>query len=262
MWLEAVPAAYITGLSMVPDVDGRKLRITVNASTPGEFTAVATLPALAAGTEDLVGTGTSGQWLASNVKAGDTIAVTETISPDNNLSQAVSGGAIIVHDGAIAVPAQGGGENNINNPVTGVGVSADGKHAVVAVFDGHQSEGEAEGLTRPQLAGWMIAHGAANAILFDSGGSSEMVGRLPGRSTASALNTPSDGHERPVANGLFFYKGVYHLCFQYQPPGRPATGERRRAGARADHQAGAGGGEPGAGEIRGRGQVGMGAGEA
>ena len=173
-------------------------------------TAVATLPALAAGTEDLVGTGTSGQWLASNVKAGDTIAVTETISPDNNLSQAVSGGAIIVHDGAIAVPAQGGGENNINNPVTGVGVSADGKHAVVAVFDGHQSEGEAEGLTRPQLAGWMIAHGAANAILFDSGGSSEMVGRLPGRSTASALNTPSDGHERPVANGLFFYSTEAH----------------------------------------------------
>jgi exopolysaccharide biosynthesis protein len=168
-------------------------------------TAVTSLPKLAAGTQDLVGTKTSGQWLASNVKAGDTVALAETISPDNNLSQAVSGGAIIVSDGAIAVPLQGGGENNINDPVTGVGVTADGKHAIVAVFDGHQSEDAAEGLTRPQLAGWMIAHGAANAILFDSGGSSEMVGRLPGQSTASALNTPSDGHERPVANGLFFY---------------------------------------------------------
>jgi exopolysaccharide biosynthesis protein len=173
-------------------------------------TAVKSLPTLAAGTEDLVAAGTSGQWLASNVKAGDTMKVAETISPDNNLSQAVSGGAIIVHDGAIAVPAQGGGENNINNPVTGVGVSADGKHAIVAVFDGHQSEDAAEGLTRPQLAGWMIAHGAANAILFDSGGSSEMVGRLPGQAAASALNTPSDGHERPVANGLFFYSTEAH----------------------------------------------------
>jgi exopolysaccharide biosynthesis protein len=173
-------------------------------------TAVTALPALPAGAEDLVGHGDSGQWLASTVKAGDTIAVAETISPDNTLSQAVSGGAVVVHDGAIAVPLQAGGENNVNDPVTGVGVSADGKHVVVAVFDGHQPEDAAEGLTRPQLAGWMIAHGAVNAILFDSGGSSEMVGRLPGQSQAAVLNTPSDGHERPVANGLFFYTSEAH----------------------------------------------------
>jgi hypothetical protein len=52
-------------------------------------TAVTSLPTLAAGTEDLAGTGASGQWLASKVKAGETIKVAETISPDNNLSQAV-----------------------------------------------------------------------------------------------------------------------------------------------------------------------------
>ena len=51
----------------------------------------------------------------------------------------------------------------------------------------------------------MLARGAYNAIGFDSGGSAEMVGRLPGQQRVSVLNMPSDGAERPVANGLFIY---------------------------------------------------------
>src|SRR5262249_51995651 len=111
----------------------------------------------------------------------------------------------LVRNGQRAVPLQGGGENNVDNPVTAVGVTKDGKHALFAAFDGHQPEGVAQGLTRPQMAGWMMQHGAYNAILFDTGGSTEMVGRLPGQTQASVLNVPSDGHERPVANGLFIY---------------------------------------------------------
>jgi hypothetical protein len=60
-------------------------------------------------------------------------------------------------------------------------------------------------LTRPQEAQWFISHGIYNAIEFDSGGSAEMVGRLPGSTQVSVLNTPSDGHERDDANGLFVY---------------------------------------------------------
>ncbi|MBO0828822.1 MAG: phosphodiester glycosidase family protein, partial [Streptosporangiales bacterium] len=168
-------------------------------------TGVTSLPALPSGVEDLVGGGASAQWLAQNVHPGDTVNVSEKISPDGDLRQAVSGGAVLVKDGKMAVPLQGGGENNQPNPVTGVGVTKDGKHLVVAAFDGHQSETSAEGLTRPALAGWMMEHGAYNAILFDSGGSTEMVGRLAGQSAAGVLNTPSDGVERDVANGLFFY---------------------------------------------------------
>jgi beta-galactosidase/beta-glucuronidase len=43
VWLEAVPAAYITGISLTPDVDGRRLRLSVHSSAAGEFTAAATL---------------------------------------------------------------------------------------------------------------------------------------------------------------------------------------------------------------------------
>jgi beta-galactosidase/beta-glucuronidase len=43
VWLEPVPSAYITRISMIPDVEGRKLRLSVEASAAGQFTAVASL---------------------------------------------------------------------------------------------------------------------------------------------------------------------------------------------------------------------------
>ncbi|MBZ5583736.1 MAG: beta-galactosidase, partial [Acidobacteriia bacterium] len=43
VWLEPVPSASITDITMIPDVDGRKLRLTVQASAAGEFTATASL---------------------------------------------------------------------------------------------------------------------------------------------------------------------------------------------------------------------------
>ncbi|SEG81740.1 Calcineurin-like phosphoesterase [Actinacidiphila yanglinensis] len=168
-------------------------------------TGVTDLPQLGSGQEDLVGSAAYGDWLAAHLHAGDEVSTTGSLGPDTDVVQALSGGAILVKDGQRAVPLQGGGDNNIDNPVTAVGVTKDGKQAIFAAFDGHQAEGVAQGLTRPQLAGWLMQHGAYQAILFDGGGSTQMVGRLPGRSQASVLNTPSDGHERPVANGLFLY---------------------------------------------------------
>jgi exopolysaccharide biosynthesis protein len=60
-------------------------------------------------------------------------------------------------------------------------------------------------MTSAEVANFMIAHGAYNAMLFDSGGSTEMVARLQGQHAVSIINWPSGGHERPVANGLFIY---------------------------------------------------------
>ncbi|MEZ0114526.1 exopolysaccharide biosynthesis protein/uncharacterized protein YjdB [Catenulispora sp. EB89] len=198
-----IPASVVVSGHRDPAASGV---LVVDKVTPN----VTDLTPLPAGTEDLAGSGTSGQWLTATAHVGDRIAIAEAISPDNNVRQALSGGAVLVQNGTMAVPLQGGGENNVNDPVTGLGVTKDGKHAIVAVFDGHQPEDAAEGLTRPQLAGWMMAHGAYNAMLFDSGGSSEMVARQPGQQQVSVSNTPSDGHERPVANGLFFYSTEAH----------------------------------------------------
>jgi beta-galactosidase/beta-glucuronidase len=49
VWLEPVPAAHIDELTLIPDVDGKLLRVTVRGSGPGDFTAVAKLHGKEAG---------------------------------------------------------------------------------------------------------------------------------------------------------------------------------------------------------------------
>jgi beta-galactosidase/beta-glucuronidase len=43
VWLEPVPTAFIRDLVLTPDLDGKKLRLSVDASTPAGFTAIARL---------------------------------------------------------------------------------------------------------------------------------------------------------------------------------------------------------------------------
>jgi exopolysaccharide biosynthesis protein len=171
-------------------------------------TSQTSLPQVPAGQEDLIARrGTADSTWLQKTHPGDTVTVSESLAPYGigQVQTGLSGGAYLVQNGAMAVPVQGTGENNVNYPIVGIGTSQDGTKAVMAVFDGRQSESQAVGLTRPQFAQWMMAHGVYNAIEFDSGGSAEMVAKLPGQAKVSVLNTPSDGAERPVANGLFLY---------------------------------------------------------
>ncbi|MBO0869856.1 MAG: phosphodiester glycosidase family protein, partial [Micromonosporaceae bacterium] len=168
-------------------------------------TALAQVPA---GQEYLIARrGTAASTWLQTVHIGDAVSLTEQLAPYDidQLQSAVSGGAYLVQNGEMAVPVTGGGENNVLEPSLGIGLSKDGRHAIIAVFDGRASENIAVGLTRPQFAQWMMQQGAYTALEFDSGGSAEMVARLPGQQRVSVLNTPSDGHERPVADGLFVY---------------------------------------------------------
>jgi len=171
-------------------------------------TSQTSLPQVPAGQEDLIARrGTAASTWLQGLHVGDSVTLSESLAPYSigQIQTAVSGGAYLAQNGQMAVPVQGGGENNVAYPIVGVGVNQAGTQAIIAVFDGRFSENQAVGLTRPQFAQWMLAHGAYNAIEFDSGGSAEMVGRLPGQQQVSVLNTPSDGAERPVANGLFLY---------------------------------------------------------
>jgi uncharacterized protein YjdB len=185
------------------------LDLTVDSVASG----VTSLPQLAAGQVDLFAAkgSAAATWLTDDVNAGDSITLTESLSPygigsaPTDVQTAVSGAAFLVQNGQMAVPVEGGGENNVDYPVVGIGVTKNGRHAVMVVFNGRESENVAVGLTRPQEAQWFIQHGIYNAIEFDSGGSAEMVARLPGQQQVSVLNNPADGHERPVANGLFIY---------------------------------------------------------
>lgn len=168
----------------------------------------ATLPRLS-NQDALVGSGEAGTWLVHNLRLGNQITITEHIVPDANLVQAIGGGPVLIKNGALykdpnpPAPAKG----NMRNPLTAIAVDKDGTHAFFIVFDGHLSgPSRSRGLTRAQMASYLLAHGAYQAMLLDGGGSSEIVARLRGQQSVSVINHPSDRHERRVANGLFVYE--------------------------------------------------------
>jgi exopolysaccharide biosynthesis protein len=57
-------------------------------------------------------------------------------------------------------------------------------------------------MTLHELAREMIQLGCDSAINLDGGGSSEMVYRDPATHLLKVLNSPSDTHERSVADAL------------------------------------------------------------
>jgi len=82
-----------------------------------------------------------------------------------------------------------------NHPRTAIGYSQDLKTVIHCVVDGR---GQSAGVTTKQLAELMQSAGAYTAFNLDGGGSSSLYVREFGQ-----MNTPSDGVERSVANGIF-----------------------------------------------------------
>lgn len=152
----------------------------------------------------LVGRGAASAWLQQKVTAGSRIRVNLTTDPDwHDARLAVGGGPVLVDNGRIVEDpdAPAPGETNHRYPVIAVGIGRDGQSLTFVEVDGRQPD-LSIGLTRPQLARYMLTLGAYQAMAFDSGGSATMVVRLPGQSAPAVVNSPSDGHERPVADAI------------------------------------------------------------
>ncbi|MEV7323960.1 phosphodiester glycosidase family protein [Streptomyces sp. NPDC093970] len=187
--------------------------LVVGHSTDGGFvvdrvqTGITTVPRLAADETGLLGAGDGGQWLSDTLHTGDTVGIATRLSPDNDVTQLVSGVDTLVKDGKVYKDPTGTPPSGAN-PETAVGITKDGKHAIVVAIDGHGGSDTAFGVTPEQAAGYLVEQGAYTAMLFDGGGSTGMVSRAPGADQAEVVNTPSDlpgNTERPVANGIFFY---------------------------------------------------------
>lgn len=87
------------------------------------------------------------------------------------------------------------------NPTTGAGISKDGKKFYLLVIDGRTST--SIGASRITAAQTLLQLGAYNGVGLDESGSSQIVMRSGLRSgTYNVLNTPSDGQQRPVPNGI------------------------------------------------------------
>lgn len=137
---------------------------------------------------------------------GDTIAVTADTQPSlTDLQTAIGGGPLLVKDGQWYADPDGPntGEFLTHMPASAVATTADGKLLFFEI-DGRQPA-LSIGVLQPQLAALMIAFGATNGMQFDGGGSATIVARMPGDANAGVRNSPSDGIERRVADGLFVY---------------------------------------------------------
>ncbi|WP_406002525.1 phosphodiester glycosidase family protein [Streptomyces sp. NBC_00829] len=111
---------------------------------------------------------------------------------------AVGGRELLVVDG---VPQNHEGEgNNTAAPRTAVGFSKDGRAMRVITVDGRQAD--SGGVTLTELGLMMKNAGAHSALNLDGGGSSTLVAREPGSDVLQVENSPSDGSERTVPNGL------------------------------------------------------------
>lgn len=144
--------------------------------------------------------------------AGDVIVPTGDLSPIPlaQIAAAVGGGPMILHDGQWFDDPNGtaGAPTNQRIPATAVASAPDGTLFLIEV-DGRQST-ESVGVTRPQLVAIMQALGATEGMALDGGGSSTLVAREPGDADASLRNSPSDGHQRRVTEGLLVYSDAPH----------------------------------------------------
>ncbi|MFJ2645761.1 phosphodiester glycosidase family protein [Streptomyces sp. NPDC087420] len=168
----------------------------------GEVVSVADRPGtgpIAPGTTVLVGREAGAGALAA-LRPGDPVTVAYRPRTDSGPvpRTAVGGRELLVVDG-VAQNHDGEG-NNTAAPRTAVGFSRDGSTMRILTVDGRQAD--SGGVTLTGLGEMMRRAGSYSALNLDGGGSSTLVARAPGSDTLRVENSPSDGSERAVPNGL------------------------------------------------------------
>ena len=189
-----VVAAAIAPLDGAPGMPGTYRVTAVGDPPPGPVTGT------------LLGFGPAAQKIAPPPQVGDTVTLAYATTPDAApLIAAVGGGPLLLADGVPVTdpfsPAPE--ETNTRFPVAGAAVTPDGT-VLLIVADGRKTA-VSIGLTRPEFGALMRGFGATAGLAFDSGGSATLVARALGDAGATVINDPSDGRERPVADGLFAY---------------------------------------------------------
>ncbi|MEV4670612.1 phosphodiester glycosidase family protein [Actinomadura sp. NPDC049382] len=150
--------------------------------------------AIPSGTTVLVGR-EKGADALRRLRPGDRVRVSYRFTGPVRFRFAV-GGFPILRDGE---PLDGLSPNG-PAPRTAAGVSRDGRRLYLVVADGRSER--SGGLTVAELASLLDKVGADDAVNLDGGGSSTFVSRVPGAASVTVRNSPSDGAQRAVANGI------------------------------------------------------------
>ncbi|MGW0787870.1 phosphodiester glycosidase family protein [Streptomyces sp. NPDC002911] len=142
----------------------------------------------------------AGAGLLTALKPGDPVAIAYRARTDSGAvpRTAVGGRELLVVDGTAR--NHDGESNNTAAPRTAVGFSEDGRTMQVVTVDGRQTD--SGGVTLTELGEMMREAGSYSALNLDGGGSSTLVAREPGSDALQVENSPSDGSERTVPNGL------------------------------------------------------------
>ncbi|MDN4075517.1 phosphodiester glycosidase family protein [Fictibacillus terranigra] len=150
----------------------------------------------------------TGATILQQLSVGQEISIqyAPKVSNGNPFKFAIGGNPVLVKDGEVQDV-----DNSVVAPRTAVGYSADGKQMYLVTVDGRQTG--SRGLTLYELGELMKEFGAHQALNLDGGGSTTMVARTPGEDQVDTVNSPSDGFERAVPNGigLFTEKGTGEL---------------------------------------------------
>ena len=126
---------------------------------------------------------------------GSVLKISTSLSRDlSKATAALGGGPLLVHNGHEQTWPVRGTNQPPRHPRTAVGYSD--RYVFLVAVDGRQPE-LSIGMSFPELAWLMKNLGCTEAMNLDGGGSSTFW--LDGH----IMNSPSDKHERPIANALF-----------------------------------------------------------
>jgi hypothetical protein len=139
----------------------------------------------------LIGRGAGADALGA-LRPGEKARVTWQVR--HNPEVAITGNKVLLKDGVRRVV-----DDLEMHPRTAIGIDRDTGQVLMLVVDGRQSF--SRGYTMVELANLMTTLGAEDALNLDGGGSSTMVA-LDALGQIGVRNSPSDGVERLVANGL------------------------------------------------------------
>ena len=131
-------------------------------------------------------------------QVGDKIELKTSGSPNiEDIKFAIGGGSIVLKNGEL-----GAGDPVLkgNHPRTGIGISQDGKEVILVTIDGRDKS--FKGVSQEIFGAIMRDLGAYNALNLDGGGSTAMAVKPLDDNKVKLVNKPSDGAERPVANGV------------------------------------------------------------
>lgn len=154
----------------------------------------------APGTTLLTARGTAEAAALAALRPGDAVTVTARPLPASGPAPvtALGGRGTLV---AAGTPLDHDGQaNDAAAPRTAVGLSRDGRRLSLVTVDGRQRD--SGGLTLTALGALMHRLGAYEALNLDGGGSTTLLAAHPGAAALTLENSPSDGQQRPVPNGL------------------------------------------------------------